>query len=167
MYFLYSFKVVAPTTWTSPLAKSGFKIFAASTAPSAEPAPTIVWISSINNITSFTFFTSSKHFFILSSKSPLYFAPATILDISILTTLLFFSISGTSSNTIFSANPSTTAVFPTPGSPIKQGLFLVLLDKISITLSISFFLPITGSSFPSFACFVKSAPYWFSVVVWL
>ena len=28
------------------------------------------------------------------------------------------------------ANPSTTAVFPTPGSPIKQGLFFVLRDKI-------------------------------------
>ena len=42
MYLRYSFKVVAPITCTSPLANSGFKILAASTAPSAEPAPTIV-----------------------------------------------------------------------------------------------------------------------------
>ena len=42
MNFLYSFKVVAPTNCISPLAKSGFRIFAASIAPSAEPAPTIV-----------------------------------------------------------------------------------------------------------------------------
>ena len=165
IYFLYSFKVVAPTTWTSPLAKSGFSIFAASTAPSAEPAPTIVWISSIKRITSPAFLTSDKHFFILSSKSPLYLAPATIPEISRVTTLLFFSISGTSSTTIFSANPSTTAVFPTPGSPIKQGLFFVLLDKIWITLSISLFLPITGSSLPSLACFVRSEPNWFNVGV--
>ena len=165
MYFLYSFVVVAPTTWISPLARSGFKIFAASTAPSAEPAPTIVWISSINRITSPAFFTSSRDFFILSSKSPLYFAPAIIPDISMLTTLLFFKVSGTSPSTIFSANPSAIAVLPTPGSPIKQGLFLLLLDKIWITLSISVLLPITGSSFPSLAFLVKSLPYWFKVGV--
>ena len=42
IYFLYSFRVVAPITCTSPLANNGFKILAASTAPSAEPAPTMV-----------------------------------------------------------------------------------------------------------------------------
>ena len=167
IYFLYSFKVVAPTNWISPLANNGFKIFAASIAPSAAPAPTIVWISSINKITSPAFFTSSKAFFILSSKSPLYFAPATIPEISILTTLLSFKVSGTSPAIIFWANPSTTAVLPTPGSPIKQGLFLVLLDNIWITLSISSFLPTIGSNLPSWAFFVKSSPNWFKVVVWL
>ena len=158
MYFLYSFKVVAPTSCISPLARSGFRIFAASIAPSAAPAPTIVCISSINKITSPTFFTSSKAFLILSSKSPLYLAPATILEISIVTTLLSFNISGTSPTTIFCANPSTTAVLPTPGSPIKHGLFFVLLDKICITLSISSFLPTIGSNLPSSAFFVKSSP---------
>ena len=39
-------------------------------------------------------------------------------------------ISGTSPDAISCANPSTIAVFPTPGSPIKHGLFLFLLDKI-------------------------------------
>jgi len=165
MYFLYSLVVVAPTTCISPLARSGFNMFAASTAPSAEPAPTIVWISSINSITSPAFFTSSSDFLILSSKSPLYFAPAIIPDISMLTTLLFFNVSGTSPATIFSARPSAIAVFPTPGSPIKQGLFLLLLDKIWITLSISVLLPITGSSFPSLAFLVRSVPYWFNVGV--
>ena len=42
IYFLYSLSVVAPINCISPLAKSGFKIFAASIAPSAAPAPTIV-----------------------------------------------------------------------------------------------------------------------------
>ena len=165
IYFLYSLIVVAPINWISPLANNGFKILAASTAPSAAPAPTIVWISSINKMTSPTFFTSFRHFFILSSKSPLYLAPAIMLVISKVTTLLFLSNSGTSFKIIFSANPSITAVFPTPGSPIKQGLFFVLLDKIWITLSISSFLPITGSNFPSLACLVKSAPNWFNVGV--
>ena len=138
---------------------------AASIAPSAAPAPTIVWISSMNNITSPAFFTSFKAFLILSSKSPLYLAPATIPDISSVTTLLSFKFSGTSPSIIFSASPSTTAVLPTPGSPIKHGLFFVLLDRICIILSISFLLPITGSSFPSDACFVKSTPNWFNVGV--
>ena len=93
-----------------------------------------------------------------SSKSPLYFEPAIIELKSSATTLLFFSSSGTFSEAIFCAKPSTTAVLPTPGSPIKHGLFFVLLDSISTTLSVSSFLPITGSSFPSWACLVKSFP---------
>ena len=39
---LYSFIVVAPITCISPLDSKGFKILAASIAPSAAPAPTIV-----------------------------------------------------------------------------------------------------------------------------
>ena len=163
IYFLYSSIVVVPISWISPLASIGFKIFAASIAPSAEPAPTIVWISSINKIIFPAFFTSARAFFILSSKSPLYLAPATIPEISMLKTSLSLNISGTSPIAIFSANPSTIAVFPTPDSPIKHGLFLVLLDKICITLCISSFLPITGSNFPSNAFFVKSSPNWFKV----
>ena len=159
IYFLYSPIVVAPINWISPLANNGFKIFAASTAPSAAPAPTIVWISSINKITSPTFFTSFKHFFILSSKSPLYLAPAIILVMSNVTTLLFLSNSGTSLKTIFSANPSTTAVFPTPGSPTSTGLFFWRRHKIWITRSISFSRPITGSILLSITFLVISRPY--------
>lgn len=58
----------------------------------------------------------------------------------------------------FLARPSAMAVLPTPGSPMRQGLFLVRRDRIWITRSISVALPITGSSRPSFACFVKSRP---------
>jgi hypothetical protein len=42
MYLRYSSIVVAPIHLNFPLAKAGFKIFAASTAPSAAPAPTKV-----------------------------------------------------------------------------------------------------------------------------
>jgi len=67
------------------------------------------------------------------------------------TTLLSSKISGTSRLIILCAKPSAIAVLPTPGSPIKIGLFFVRRPKIWITLSISFDLPITGSIFPSAA----------------
>ncbi len=126
--------VVAPTHWISPLAKAGFNILEASIAPSAPPAPIIVWTSSINNIISLAFLISSMTFFSLSSNSPLYLDPANSEDMSKVTTLLFFNISGILPSTIFCASPSTMAVLPTPGSPIKQGLFFVLLQRISNTL---------------------------------
>ena len=87
----------------------------------------------MNKITSFAFLTSSIAFLIRSSKSPRYFVPATIEVKSSATIFLFAKSSGTSSLTIFSASPSTIAVLPTPGSPIRQGLFFVRLDRIWIT----------------------------------
>ena len=104
------------------------------------------------------FFTSCNTAFNLSSNSPLYLAPATSSPISSENIVQSFNPSGTSPLTILNANPSAIAVLPTPGSPIKHGLFLVLLDNICITLSISLLLPTTGSNFPSFAFLVKSSP---------
>ena len=46
-YFWYSSNVVDPTVRSSPLAKAGLRMFAASIAPLLFPAPTSVWISSI------------------------------------------------------------------------------------------------------------------------
>ena len=109
--------------------------------------------------------TSSMAFLIRSSKSPRYLVPATIPVRSRVTTRLPRSSSGTSSAVIFWASPSAMAVLPTPGSPIRQGLFLVRRDRIWITRSISFPRPITGSSLPSFAMAVKSRPNWSSVGV--
>ena len=48
----YSLRVVAPMQWSSPRASIGFKRFPASTAPSAAPAPTTVWSSSMNRMIS-------------------------------------------------------------------------------------------------------------------
>ena len=59
------------------------------------------------------------------------------------------SESGTSPATIRWARPSTTAVLPTPGSPISTGLFLVRRDSTCTTRRISASRPITGSSLPS------------------
>ena len=148
IYFLYSSRVVAPIQWSSPLASMGFKRFPASMEPSVFPAPTMLWISSMKSrISPSDFFTSSKTAFNLSSNSPLYLAPAIKAPISRAKIFFFFKESGTSSLAILWAKPSTAAVLPTPGSPIKQGLFFCFLERIRMMLRISSSLPIMGSNF--------------------
>ena len=156
--FLYSSSVVAPITWISPRLKAGFNMLAASMAPSAAPAPIRVCISSITRIMFPAWRISSIIFLRRSSNSPLYFVPATKRPISSWIIFLFSKISGTSQSIIFIAKPWAIAVLPTPGSPIKIGLFFVRRAKIWITLSISFSLPTTGSSLCSCAARVKSVP---------
>ena len=56
------------------------------------------------------------------------------------------------------AKPSAIALFPTPGSPIKMGLFFFLRLRTWLTRSISFALPTIGSRRPSSAMRVKSLP---------
>ena len=145
---------------SSPRANAGFKILAASIAPSPPPAPTSVCISSINNtispsaaVTSFTTDLSR------SSNSPLYLAPAIKAPISSENTSLSFKLSGTSPSTIRCANPSAMAVFPTPGSPTNIGLFLVRRVRICSTRRISSSRPITGSSLPFLANSLRFLAY--------
>ena len=108
------------------------------------------------------FLTSFKTFFKRSSNSPRYLAPATKEAISSSQIVLSFKLSGTSPLTILWASPSTIAVLPTPGSPIKTGLFFVFLDKILVILRISSSRPITGSVFLVLTSFVMSRPYFFN-----
>ena len=68
-------------------------------------------------------------------------------------------ILGTSFAAIFNASPSAIAVLPTPGSPTNIGLFFLRLQRIWITLFISFSLPITGSILFSFAFTIRSIEY--------
>jgi len=51
------------------------------------------------------------------------------------------------------------AVLPTPGSPIRAGLFLVRRERICTTRRTSSSRPITGSSLPWRARAVRSRPY--------
>ena len=60
-------------------------------------------------------------------------------------TLQLRNFLGTLPSSILLTNSSTIAVFPTPASPIKTGLFFVLRNNISINLLTSSSLPITGS----------------------
>ena len=60
------------------------------------------------------------------------------------------------------ARPSTTAVLPTPGSPMRTGLFFVRLASTWTTRRISASRPMTGSTLPSRARAVRSTPYFSS-----
>ena len=157
IYFRYSVTVVVPIACNCPRAREGFRILEASIAPSPAPAPTKFWISSIKTmIWPEAAWISLSKFFNLCSNWPRCPAPA-IKDIKSKESILLFNKgSGASPLAILWARPSTMAVLPTPASPIKQGLFLVRLERIWITLSISAERPTTGSSFPSRACWVKS-----------
>ena len=160
IYCLYSSSVVAPIQCSSPLASMGFNIFPASRAPSVLPAPTMVCSSSIKRIIwPSLFFTSSSTALRRSSNSPLYLAPATRAPMSRAKIFLSLSPWGTSPRTILWARPSTTAVLPTPGSPMSTGLFLVLRDRMRMTFRISVSLPMTGSSFWFLAFSTSSWPY--------
>ncbi|KQY89544.1 hypothetical protein ASD25_02885 [Brevundimonas sp. Root1423] len=64
--------------------------------------------------------------------------------------------SGTSPLTMRRARPSTMAVLPTPGSPIRTGLFLVRRARTWMVRRISSSRPMTGSILPSRAARVRS-----------
>ena len=159
MCLRYSPKVVAPIQRSSPRAKRGFSKLPASMAPSAAPAPTTVCSSSIkSSMAPSDCATVFKTFFRRSSNSPRNLAPARSAPKSREYSIFSLRDSGTSPATIRRAKPSTMAVFPTPGSPIRTGLFLLRLLRISMVRRISSSRPITGSNFPSLAAAVKSRP---------
>ena len=137
-------------------------MLAASMAPSAEPAPTMVWSSSTKRITLPARRTSASTFFTRSSNSPRYLVPATMADRSRAMSRLERSSSGTSPATIFRARPSATAVLPTPGSPMRAGLFFCRRERIWMTRLISPSRPTTGSSIPPAARRVRSRANWSS-----
>ena len=160
MCLRYSSSVVAPTARSSPRASIGLSRLAASTAPSAAPAPTIVCSSSMKTmIWPFASVISFSTDLSRSSNSPRYLAPAIMPPMSSAISLRSRSDSGMSPETIRCASPSTIAVLPTPGSPIKTGLFLRRRESTWITRRISSSRPITGSSSPSAARAVRSTPY--------
>ncbi len=160
----YSSNVVAPIMCSSPRASIGLSMLPASIAESPPaPAPTTVCSSSMNvMIWPPASLISSSTALSRSSNSPRYFAPATIAARSRLSTRRPFSESGTSPATTRCASPSTTAVLPTPGSPISTGLFLVRRLSTWTTRRISASRPITGSRRPSSAEAVRSTEYFSS-----
>mmetsp|Transcript_74057 Transcript_74057/g.176582 ORF Transcript_74057/g.176582 Transcript_74057/m.176582 type:complete len:307 (+) Transcript_74057:1416-2336(+) len=173
MYLRYSSTVVAPMQRSSPRASMGFSRFAASMAPSVLPAPISKCASSMKRtIRPSASLTSWSTAFRRSSNSPRYLAPLINAPTSSATTRQFFKASGTSPTTTRCARPSTMAVFPTPGSPTRIGLFLVLRASTCTTRRISSSRPMTGSSFPFSASATRSRPYFesaskFSSAVWV
>ncbi len=166
MYLRYSSSVVAPMHCNSPRDSAGLRILAASTAPSAAPAPTSVCTSSMKMMQSWLERISSMIFLRRSSNSPRYFVPATSEPTSSVSRRLPASVSGTSPAMIFCASPSTMAVLPTPGSPISAGLFFWRRERIWMTRSISCSRPIDRVELAlARACDVRSMPIWSMVGV--
>ena len=157
----YSSSVVAPIMCSSPRASIGLSMLPASIAESPPaPAPTTVCSSSMKvMIWPPASLISSRTALSRSSNSPRYFAPATIAARSRASTRRPLSESGTSPATTRWASPSTTAVLPTPGSPIRTGLFLVRRLSTWMTRRISASRPMTGSRRPSRADSVRSTEY--------
>mmetsp|Transcript_40638 Transcript_40638/g.67952 ORF Transcript_40638/g.67952 Transcript_40638/m.67952 type:complete len:224 (+) Transcript_40638:2940-3611(+) len=155
MCLRYSSKVVAPMIWSWPRASAGFRRLDASMAPSALPAPTSVWTSSMTRITLSFFVASSTTFFRRSSNWPRYCVPATMAPMSNDHTCLVCRSRGTSPSEMRWARPSAMAVLPTPGRPTRHGLFLLRRLRIWMTRSICLARPTTGSSWPSSASFVR------------
>ena len=74
----YSAMVVAPMTLISPRARAGLRMLAASSEPpSVRPAPTRVWISSMNSTMPGLALASLMMALSRSSKVPRYLVPAT------------------------------------------------------------------------------------------
>jgi hypothetical protein len=160
MYLRYSSSVVAPIVCSSPRASIGLSRFEASIAPSAAPAPTTVCSSSMNRmIRPSDSLISRRTALRRSSNSPRNLAPAISAPRSSEMTFFSLSVSGTSPRTMRWASPSTMAVLPTPGSPIRTGLFLVRRLRTWMTRRISSSRPMTGSSLPARASAVRSRPY--------
>ena len=118
----------------------------------------IICNSSMNRITSPSASASSRKLFIRSSKSPRNLAPESIPTRSIAMMRLFRRFAGMEPSATRCARPSTTAVFPTPGSPVSTGLFLVRLDSTWITRSSTSSRPIIGSYAFSATRLVMSVP---------
>ena len=142
----------------------GFSRLAASMDPPSPvaPAPTTVCSSSMNSTIrpvspSLAALTSASTLFRRSSNSPRYLAPATREAMSRAISLVERSGAGTSPFTMRWARPSTMAVLPTPGSPIRTGLFLVRRHRTRMVRRISSSRPMTGSSLAARA--VRSSPY--------
>ena len=159
MYLRYSFSVVAPMQEISPRDSAGLRMFAASSEPSAEPAPMSEWISSMKMMRSWFSFSSLRMPFRRSSNWPRYFVPATMSERSRARIFRCARNSGTPPSTMRCARPSTMAVLPTPGSPRRIGLFFVRRERIWMIRSTSLSRPTSGSNAPCCASAVRSRAY--------
>ena len=75
-------------------------------------------------------------------------------------------LAGVSPEVMRWASPSTIAVLPTPGSPIRTWLFFVRRESTWMTRRISSSRPMTRSSFPRRASSVRSRPKRSSAWYW-
>ena len=105
------------------------------------------------------FFTSSINPFRRFSNSPFTPAPACSSARSSVRSVTPRNGGGTSPSAMRRANPSTTAVLPTPASPTRIGLFCRRRVRMSTTCRTSASRPSTGSILPARAFAVRSTVY--------
>src|SRR5216683_3333876 len=149
IYWRYSAQVVAAMVRNVPRARGGLRRLAASPVPAEPPAPIRVWASSMNKMMGVgELCTSSITERSRCSNSPFIDAPACIRPMSSAQSRTFFSGGGTSPDAIRWAKPSTTAVLPTPASPVRIGLFCRRRIRTSINWRISSSRPRIGSISP-------------------
>mmetsp|Transcript_21653 Transcript_21653/g.56516 ORF Transcript_21653/g.56516 Transcript_21653/m.56516 type:complete len:222 (+) Transcript_21653:1746-2411(+) len=158
---MYSLSVVAPIHLSWPRARAGLSKFAASAAP-CPPAPMSICISSTKSIDDGSRSSSWTIAFKRASKAPRCDAPAINRPRSRAQIFALRKGSGTSPLSILNAKPSTTAVLPTPGGPVKTGLFFFLLLRTWTSLRISASRPMTGSKAPCSALSTNSIAYRFN-----
>ena len=165
-YFRYSSQVVAAMVRKVPRASAGFSRLAASPVPAAPPAPISVCASSMNRMIGVgEFCTSSITERSRCSNSPFIEAPACIRPISSAHSFTPRSGGGTSPAAMRCAKPSTTAVLPTPASPVRIGLFCRRRISTSMICRISSSRPRIGSISPDAALAVRSCEKRSSAVV--
>ncbi len=143
-----------------PRARAGFSRLAASPVPADPPAPIRVCASSMNRMIGLgEDSTSSMTWRRRFSNSPFTEAPACSRPMSSERRVTFCSEGGTSPSAIRRAKPSTTAVLPTPASPVRIGLFCRRRSRMSTTWRISASRPTIWSISPFRAFSVRSTEY--------
>ena len=149
MCLRYSSSVVAPIMRSSPRASIGLSMLPASMAPSAAPgADHGVQLVDEGDDLALGVGDLLEHGLQALLELAAVLGARHHRPRSRVTRRLFFRPSGTSPSTMRRARPSTMAVLPTPGSPMRTGLFLVRRDSTWMTRRISSSRPMTGSSLP-------------------
>ncbi len=167
-YFLYSAQVVAAIVRSSPRARAGLRRLAASFWPAWPPAPIMVCASSMKRtIGTGEALTSEITCLSRFSNSPLTPAPAWRRARSRVRIETFLSTGGTSPFAIRTASPSTTAVLPTPASPVRIGLFCRRRIRMLTICRTSASRPITASISPFLARSVRLTVNWSRPGVWV
>jgi len=160
----YSSSVVAPMNWIYPLINEGFSILEASTAPSAAPAPTIVWQLIDKTIQLPAPFISSSTFFKRSSNSPRYFSASHqrsyIQSDQPFIPQGFGYVAGYN----LLGKLGTIADLPTPALRSKQDCSCPAAENLDDTLALLFSAN-DMVDFPARAILVRSTPNWSSMGV--
>ncbi len=152
----YSWKVVAPMQRSRPEARAGLsRLDASMVPPLVAPAPMMVWISSMKRMLPGCFSSALSTALMRFSKSPRNLVPASSAPMSSEYTVEPSSGLGASPLWIFCASPSTMAVFPTPASPMRSGLFLRRRARIWMDRATSLSRPTSGSMRPSAASLLR------------